>query len=306
MDRASSMYIPELCRLTDIFAVESHVAGTFSSFTDWKIFGEYKMNIKKVFSRRCFIWTLLIMLALMAVMDAGVWLGVKYLAAIIPLSVLNHAATGTPALSAGMEEIQPVAAIAKTYFIPVSAAIAVFFTLVLWLILRASFNRLMKISGVVFAMTKEKSDASKKATADGEDAAARKKALNEQHRRYYLNLLSVLQREGRLVDFFQEDLSLYSDERIGTAVRSIQENCRKSIQKALSLKSVIDKNEGESVTVMPDFDPGAIKLIGNVTGEPPFHGILRHKGWRASKIELPVLSAAQDAAIIAPAEVEIQ
>ena len=68
---------------------------------------------------------------------------------------------------------------------------------------------------------------------------------------------------------------------------------------------MIDQNEGDSITVPADFDPNAIKLTGNVTGEPPFHGLLRHKGWRASRLELPTLSTVNDPSILAPAEVEI-
>jgi len=115
----------------------------------------------------------------------------------------------------------------------------------------------------------------------------------------------VLQRQGRLVDFLSEDLDVYEDEQIGAAVRGIHENCKKVISKSLTLEAVISGSEGEEVTVDEGFDPGAIKLTGNVTGQPPFKGILRHKGWRTKKLELPVLSDAQDAAIIAPAEVEI-
>jgi len=68
---------------------------------------------------------------------------------------------------------------------------------------------------------------------------------------------------------------------------------------------VIEQNEGDSVTVPSGFDPNAITLTGNVTGEPPFKGTLRHKGWRAARLELPTLSAVKDQSILAPAEVEI-
>lgn len=263
------------------------------------------MNITKAFSRRCLVWTLITMLLLTVVIDAGIWLGAKFLSTAIPFSVLNEAAARTPALAAGMEKVLPMAQMAQTYFLPATAAICILLSLLLWLILRGSIARLLKKAGVRETTDKKKAESASKPGAEG-DAASRKKALTEQHRRYYLNLLSVLQREGRLVDFFQEDLSPYADEQIGAAVRSVHENCSKTIQKYLAPRSVIDKNEGETVTVPPDFDPGAVKLIGNVTGNPPFQGVLRHRGWRASKIDLPVLSAAQDAAIIAPAEVEIQ
>ena len=98
---------------------------------------------------------------------------------------------------------------------------------------------------------------------------------------------------------------MYEDAQIGAAVRSIQDNCKNSLKKYLNPKAVIDQDEGDSITVPTDFDPNAIKLTGNVTGEPPFHGTLRHKGWRASRLELPTLSPVKDPSILAPAEVEI-
>jgi len=136
-------------------------------------------------------------------------------------------------------------------------------------------------------------------------SAAEREAQQYTQQRLFLHLLSVLQREGRLVDFFSEDLNLYEDAQIGGAVRAIHENCKKAVNKSLALEAVIDRSEGEEIRVEPGFDPDAIKLTGNVTGDPPFTGILRHKGWRTRKLELPALSGVQDARIIAPAEVEI-
>ena len=124
--------------------------------------------------------------------------------------------------------------------------------------------------------------------------------------RLFLHSLSVLQRDGRLLDFFDEDLSLYDDEQIGAAVRSIHEDCKKTIKKYIDPKPVIDNEEGERVTIEPGFDIDSIKLVGNVSGEPPFEGVLKHRGWKAGKKEIPKLSDIQDAAVIIPAEVEIQ
>ena len=108
------------------------------------------------------------------------------------------------------------------------------------------------------------------------------------------------------MDFFSENLELYDDAQIGAAVRSIHESCNKIMKKYLNLLAIIDKNEGEEVIVEPGFNPNTIKLTGNVTGEPPFNGILRHSGWKASKSDLPVLSDTKDSTVIAPAEVEIE
>lgn len=124
--------------------------------------------------------------------------------------------------------------------------------------------------------------------------------------RLFLYLVSLFQREGRLLDFLSEDLDLYQDEQIGAAVRSIHANCRKVMDKNLAPAPVLDQEEGGEVVVPEGFDPAAIKLTGNVTGDPPFKGRLRHKGWRAKRLELPTLTEIQNVKIIAPAEVEVE
>lgn len=123
--------------------------------------------------------------------------------------------------------------------------------------------------------------------------------------RLFLHLLSMLQKEGRFLDFLSENLENYEDDQIGAAVRSIHENCKKVTEKYISLKPVLEASEGETITIEKGFDSASIKLVGNITGEPPFTGIIRHKGWKAEKLELPVLSKNQDKSMIAPAEVEI-
>ena len=117
--------------------------------------------------------------------------------------------------------------------------------------------------------------------------------------------MSLLQREGRLVDFLQEDLQAYEDAQIGAAVRSIQENCQKTLHRYVDPRAIIDREEGEEVSVPEGFDPSVIKLSGKVSGNPPFKGILQHRGWRAGERNLPTLSGTLDPDVISPAEVEI-
>jgi hypothetical protein len=127
----------------------------------------------------------------------------------------------------------------------------------------------------------------------------------EMNQRVFLHLVAVLQKEGRLLDFFSENLTQYNDDQIGAAVRSIHENCKKTLDKYLMPQAVLEQSEGAEISVTPDFDPNALKLIGNVTGQPPFKGIVRHRGWRALKIDIPMFSGQRDPRIIAPAEIEI-
>jgi hypothetical protein len=119
-----------------------------------------------------------------------------------------------------------------------------------------------------------------------------------------LRLLATLQEEGRLVDFFTEDITPYSDEQIGAATRGIHASCRKALHSTITVEPVMPGEEGATVTVPAGFDPAAIRLVGEVTGTPPFTGVLRHAGWRATSVNLPRRSG-QDPQVIAPAEVEI-
>jgi hypothetical protein len=119
-----------------------------------------------------------------------------------------------------------------------------------------------------------------------------------------LRLLGVLQEEGRLVDFLEEDVSAYGDAEIGSAARFIHEGCRKALRERVRLERILAGAEGETVVVEPGFDPAAVRLTGNVQGEPPFRGVLRHAGWRVRTATLPARSG-PDPHVIAPAEVEI-
>jgi hypothetical protein len=120
-----------------------------------------------------------------------------------------------------------------------------------------------------------------------------------------VQLLALFQREGRLVDFLREDIQPYDDGQIGAAVREIHKACHQVLTEHLTLEPVLNGQEGDEVTVPKGFDPSAIRLTGNVSGEPPFHGSLRHAGWRAAQVKLPAQPAGQDPKIVAPAEVEI-
>jgi Domain of unknown function (DUF2760) len=119
-----------------------------------------------------------------------------------------------------------------------------------------------------------------------------------------LRLLAALQEEGRLVDFFSEDITPYSDEQIGAATRGIHANCKKALHSTVKVEPVMPGEEGATVTVPAGFDPAAIRLVGDVSGTPPFTGVLRHAGWRVTAVNLP-RRAGQDPQVIAPAEVEI-
>ena len=121
-----------------------------------------------------------------------------------------------------------------------------------------------------------------------------------------LQILGVLQRDSRLIDFLMEDIAAYSDQQVGTAVRAVHDKCRDSLNLYLKLAPVIDAVEGD-YTKIGARDAAAVKLLGNVpVNGKAAGGLLRHKGWRAEKIDLPPLTSGVGATIIAPAEVEIE
>ena len=72
----------------------------------------------------------------------------------------------------------------------------------------------------------------------------------------------------------------------------------------MTLGPVLDEEEGKPVTIERGTDPSRVKLVGNVTGAPPLRGILRHRGWEATRLNLPPLPTT-GRTIIAPAEVEV-
>ena len=121
-----------------------------------------------------------------------------------------------------------------------------------------------------------------------------------------VQLLGLLQRDGRLIDFFTEEIGSYSDVQIGAAVRELHQNCRQVLERYLRLEPIIGSPEGQPVTVPAGFDPAAIRLIGNITGGPPVTGLLRHRGWRVSQAQLPPLPEGSGRSVVAPAEVEVE
>ena len=120
-----------------------------------------------------------------------------------------------------------------------------------------------------------------------------------------LQILAILQRDSRLLDFLMEDIAGYSDDQVGAAVRELHDQCRDSVARYVTLQPVIDGVEG-TFAQAPSKDPNLVKFVGNVPATPPSGGILRHKGWRAAKVDLPALAARQDASVLAPAEIEIE
>jgi hypothetical protein len=119
-----------------------------------------------------------------------------------------------------------------------------------------------------------------------------------------LQLLALFQREGRLIDFLQQDVTAFPDADIGAAARVVHDGCRKALAAHFEIKPVRDEREGGPVT-LEVLEPNAVKLVGNVSGAAPFRGTLRHRGWRVESLRLPKLVDGYDPHVLAPAEVEL-
>ncbi|OAI19435.1 hypothetical protein A1359_03850 [Methylomonas lenta] len=120
-----------------------------------------------------------------------------------------------------------------------------------------------------------------------------------------LQLLSLLQKEARFIDFIKEDVSAFSDTEIGAAARVVHQGCTKALNEHFTLAPVSQDLEGSRVTLNKGFDAAAFRLTGNIVGEAPFSGTLVHKGWQVTDLRLPKLTEGHNAKIVAAAEVEL-
>jgi hypothetical protein len=120
-----------------------------------------------------------------------------------------------------------------------------------------------------------------------------------------VQLLALLQRDGRLVDFLREDLAAYSDAQVGAAVRPVHAGCREVLDRYLDLEPILADDEGTVTQVGAAVSPSSVKLVGAVAAQGTVRGVIRHRGWRVGRVELPPLPSADARPIVSPAEVEV-
>lgn len=194
------------------------------------------------------------------------------------------------------------------YSIPVVFGIGGLATFVLWLFVlfqgRGLANRAQ--AEALAALPEEKTTKEAKTAKEKQEAQPEPQYVQTSPQAA-VQMLAVLQREGRLIDFLEEDLNQYDDAQIGAAVRNIHQGCKQAITEYIELNPIFEETEGSEITVSPGFDPKAIRLTGNVMGDPPFQGTLRHRGWRVGRVQLPQPTTEQEKDwVLAPAEVEIE
>lgn len=120
-----------------------------------------------------------------------------------------------------------------------------------------------------------------------------------------LQLVALFQREGRLVDFLQQDIASFPDADVGVAARVVHEGCRRALRSHATVDPVRTEAEGARITLSAGFAADEVKLVGDVRGEPPYTGVVRHRGWRVTRLDLPKAVGGHDPHVIAPAEVEL-
>ncbi len=157
--------------------------------------------------------------------------------------------------------------------------------------------------GLAFRVLGNAALAGKVATLETAPAIAEEPPPEQTHAAA-LAVLALLQREGRLIDFLQEDVTAFSDGEIGAAARVVHAGARKVVQQYLTLAPVVKETEGDSITVPAGFNAEQIRLTGNVAGQPPYRGTVKHHGWLATSVRLPAVPTL-DPRVLAPAEVEL-
>jgi hypothetical protein len=119
-----------------------------------------------------------------------------------------------------------------------------------------------------------------------------------------VQILALLQRDARLLDFLMEDLAGYPDAQVGAAAREVQAGARRALLQYLEVEPVLDGTEDQAVT-LPSVDADLVKIVGRAVAATPVRGTLRHRGWRSARVQLPALPPASARQVIAQAEVEV-
>lgn len=123
-------------------------------------------------------------------------------------------------------------------------------------------------------------------------------------------LLSLLQEKGRFLDFVMDDIKSYSDAQVAAAARFVHQGCQGVMKQNFTIEPVSSIPENDAITLPADYERGDYSLSGEVSGEPPHSGTLKHKGWKAQAISLPKVMGARAAAkgshLLVPAEVEVR
>jgi hypothetical protein len=120
--------------------------------------------------------------------------------------------------------------------------------------------------------------------------------------------VSLLQEKGRLVDFLMEDVTPYDDKQVGAAARVVHQGCREVLNDSFKITPISQEEEGSRITVPAAYAADEYRLLGKISGDPPFTGTLLHKGWKTESVKLPRILKSDERHLpsIAPAQVELK
>jgi hypothetical protein len=123
-----------------------------------------------------------------------------------------------------------------------------------------------------------------------------------------VSFLALLQEKGRLVDFLMDDVNAYDDAQVGAAARAVHAGCKAALAEHFQIHPVRSESEGSTVQVAAGYAADEYRLLGRISGQAPFSGVLVHRGWKTDTVKLPriVGGSADRLPTIAPAEVELK
>ena len=124
-----------------------------------------------------------------------------------------------------------------------------------------------------------------------------------------LILLSLLQEKGRFLDYVMEDITAFNDAQVAAASRVVHQGCSAVIKECLALSPMHEGKEGDRITLDKSSDPNRYRLLGKVPQQPPYTGVVVHRGWTTTKLALPRFTRPVDPTgpnVITPMEVEVK
>ena len=119
-------------------------------------------------------------------------------------------------------------------------------------------------------------------------------------------LLSLFQKQGRLVDFLQQDIASFSNAEVGEAARVVHDGCARILGDYFTMEAIRTEEEGALVSVDADYNLSEITLTGNLRGSAPYRGELLHHGWKISDQHPPEQLDPKARFIVQPAEIEVR
>jgi hypothetical protein len=94
---------------------------------------------------------------------------------------------------------------------------------------------------------------------------------------------------------------------VGAAARDVLRNSRDVLGRLFDIQPLLAQEEQSQIEIPAGFDAAQFRLTGNVHGSPPFRGTVQHRGWKATRSQVPEWTGGSDAAlVVAPAEVELK